>query len=146
MDKGKKIISWILLLGWMAFIFYMSGKTGEESSSQSGTVIKILSTFGFTISKAIESNVTFIIRKGAHVTEYLILYLLLFNVIKNYVGRSRTAVLSIILLVIYAASDEIHQYFVPGRSAAFVDVMIDSCGGIIGLMINKLYYKAKNDR
>ena len=39
------------------------------------------------------------------------------------------------LTVIYAVSDEIHQAFVPGRSAQLSDVCIDACGAAIGLSL-----------
>ena len=47
-------------------------------------------------------------------------------------------------VIIYAASDEFHQYFVPGRSAAIKDVFIDTCGGIAASIVNNLFYKVKN--
>ena len=34
----------------------------------------------------------------------------------------------VVLAVLYGVSDEVHQYFVPGRSMAFSDVMVDSAG------------------
>ena len=46
--------------------------------------------------------------------------------------------------IIYATSDEFHQYFVPGRSAAIKDVFIDTCGGIAASIVNNLFYKVKN--
>ena len=40
-----------------------------------------------------------------------------------------------IFVTIYAMSDEFHQYFIPGRAALVTDVMIDSIGGLFGMMI-----------
>ena len=40
-----------------------------------------------------------------------------------------------------ACTDEFHQYFVPGRSAEFKDVCIDTAGALAGLMI--LYFILK---
>lgn len=142
--QKKKLISWILLLAWMAFIFYMSQQTGQVSSGQSGKIVLLLSKIGIEISQENISNITFIIRKSAHFTEYFILYILLFNVIKNYFHTKKIILYSIMGVVIYAISDELHQYFVPGRSSAIKDVFIDSCGGITASIANNLFYKVKN--
>ena len=133
--KKKKLISWILLLSWMVFIFYMSQQTGQVSSGQSGKIVLLLSKIGIEISQDNISKITFIIRK---------LYILLFNVIKNYIHSKKIILYSIMGVIIYAASDEFHQYFVPGRSAAIKDVFIDTCGGIAASIVNNLFYKVKN--
>lgn len=75
----------------------------------------------------------FFIRKCAHFTEYFILSLLILRGIRA--GQKGThlrwALTSILLIVAYASFDEFHQSFVPGRTAAVTDVMIDSFGGIM---------------
>ena len=38
-------------------------------------------------------------------------------------------------LVISAGMDEFHQYFIPGRFASFKDVLIDTAGGIAGILV-----------
>jgi VanZ family protein len=68
-----------------------------------------------------------ILRKGAHITEYVVLALLLVRA----VGREAPAVA---LGVVYAASDELHQAFVRGRHASPVDVAIDTVGLLLGLL------------
>jgi len=68
-----------------------------------------------------------ILRKGAHMTEYAILALLLVRA----VGREAPA---LALGVVYAASDELHQSFVRGRHASPVDVAIDSVGLLLGVL------------
>ena len=142
--QKKKLISWILLLAWMAFIFYMSQQIGQVSSGQSGKIVLLLSKIGIEISKDNISNITFIIRKSAHFTEYFILYILLFNVIKHYIHTKKIIFYSIMGVIIYAVSDELHQYFVPERSSTIKDVFIDSCGGIVASIVNNLFYKVKN--
>ena len=49
--------------------------------------------------------------------------------------QSKRIWISLIVGVLYASSDEIHQYFVPGRSARVFDVMIDSAGVCLGICI-----------
>jgi len=68
-----------------------------------------------------------ILRKGAHITEYAVLALLLLRA----VGREAPA---LALGIVYAASDELHQAFVRGRHASPVDVAIDMVGLLLGLL------------
>ena len=69
-----------------------------------------------------------VLRKGAHVTEYAILGLLLLRA----VGRELPAFL---IGVTYAITDEVHQHFVQGRHASPVDVAIDSAGILLGIVL-----------
>ena len=73
------------------------------------------------------------IRKTGHLTEYFILSLLLLRGIRG--GRKGTrlawAVWAIFIVLCYASLDEFHQSFVPGRTPAVSDVMLDTCGGIV---------------
>ncbi|MDQ2981740.1 MAG: VanZ family protein [Actinomycetota bacterium] len=69
-----------------------------------------------------------ILRKGAHLTEYAILALLLFRAL----GREVPAFM---LGFAYAVSDEIHQEFVRGRHASPFDVSMDAAGLALGLLI-----------
>jgi VanZ family protein len=80
------------------------------------------------------------IRKCAHFTEYFILSLLLLRGIRgeNRGTRLAWALLAIALVACYASLDEFHQSFVPGRTAAVGDVMIDTSGGIAAQAIAAL--------
>ena len=69
-----------------------------------------------------------VLRKCAHVTEYAILGLLLLRAI----GRELPALL---VGIAYAASDELHQHFVAGRHGSPVDVLIDTAGLLIGIVL-----------
>ena len=139
--KKKKLISWIILSGW--FLYFIVSTNRTVSSCQV-VIVLLLSKIGIEISQDNISKITFIIRKSAHFSEYFVLYILLFNVIKNYIHSKKIILYSIMGVIIYAASDEFHQYFVPGRSAAIKDVFIDTCGGIAASIVNNLFYKVKN--
>ena len=52
--------------------------------------------------------------------------------------------LTLLICIIYGASDEIHQYFVPGRYASWADWIADGLGVIILVWIYKLYIDSKN--
>jgi VanZ family protein len=73
-----------------------------------------------------------ILRKGAHLTEYAILAMLLVRALEREVP-------AFVLGVLYAASDEFHQSFVRGRHAAPLDVAIDSVGLALGLLAWRRY-------
>lgn len=129
----KKIFNITILILWMIFIFTMSNFNSVESSSQSGTIVNIISNF-VNINNI--DLITTIIRKLAHITEYLILGILMLNCLKDY-NISNVIIVSIILCIIYSCTDEIHQLFIDGRSGEVLDVLIDS----IGIVIGNLFYK-----
>jgi VanZ family protein len=73
-----------------------------------------------------------IIRKCGHFTEYFVLSLLILRGIRAGRPGSRFAwaLAAIAIVAGYAALDELHQRFVPGRTAAVGDILIDTSGGI----------------
>jgi len=75
-----------------------------------------------------------ILRKMAHMTEYGILYLLLY---RSFDGFKQKTTISIMIAIMYAISDEWHQGFVEGRMSAYTDVIIDSIGILIFFVIQK---------
>lgn len=83
------------------------------------------------------------VKKGAHFTVYAVLYFLLFRAFHStqpgqYPPGSRTYAYPAVIAVLYAISDEVHQSFVPGRTATIQDVIIDSVGvGAMGLIVKK---------
>lgn len=140
-SKEKKNINLLLLLGWMGFIFYMSNKPAEISNGHSDFVLKLLSSIGLNLNSVFGNFSITIIRKGAHVTEYLILFLLLYNYLRDYFINKKLYIMCFIIVVAYACTDEFHQIFIPGRAGRITDVIIDSTGAIIGTLI--IYLKNK---
>ena len=126
--------STVLVAIWMFLIFLMSSFDATESTNQSNFIVNIITNI-FKIENI--ELLSFIIRKLAHFTEYLILGLLVANMFtKNNINN--LYLISIILCIIYATSDEIHQIFVPGRACQIRDVLIDSIGSITGVYLYKL--------
>lgn len=82
-------------------------------------------------------NVRILIRKLAHVTEYFILTLTLFLGLRKGIGTGtkNTLIFMFVIAVIYACSDELHQTFVGGRSGRPLDVLIDSIGIVLAVLI-----------
>lgn len=74
----------------------------------------------------------FLVKKGGHMAGYALLALSFRHALN---GRKRsTWLLAWALAVLYALSDEFHQFFVPGRNASLVDVGIDALGAAVGLL------------
>lgn len=133
--KNKRIIvNWILFLGWMSFIFFMSNQTGDVSTKQSDLVVKIFIGLGLDQKESMLELTTVIVRKTAHFTEYFILGILTMNLFQCcYRGKKQRSI-ALLFVLMYASLDEVHQYFIPGRSMAFKDVIIDTLGGGVAIL------------
>lgn len=136
----KKYIKWALVIAWAIVIFMFSCQRGEVSNNNNQFVVLILQYIGIDINTNIGN---LIIRKLAHFTEFFILYYLLYNAMISNVSRKKNLIMSLIFTFLYACSDEIHQSFTPGRGPAFRDVLIDTGGGLL-CMIMKLILKKSN--
>jgi len=132
----KKYIDWLLVVGWMILIFVFSSQPSEVSSENNKFVIQIFKLLGIDLSSMIGTLSDFIVRKAAHFTEYFILYILLYKAINTKKNDNiKVFIGSILIVFLYACSDEFHQAFVPGRGPAFRDVMVDTCGGLTAFLI-----------
>ncbi len=127
----KKKISLLLVIIWMIFIFIMSSFDADSSNNQSNLIVNVISNL-FNINNL--DLLTLIIRKLAHFTEYFILGLLTYNCLRDY---HKPYYFGIIICIIYAISDEVHQIFIPGRSMRLLDIIIDSLGAIIAILVSK---------
>lgn len=145
-----KKISIVLVLLWMSTIFYFSNQPATISTTQSDKVINTINimvkenrVMKSILNKLYDSKgASFIIRKSAHMISYGLLASLLFIAIyshRKYISVSFKYAFTISLL--YAVSDEIHQYFVPGRACMLQDVLIDCIGMLIGLTLISVLYK-----
>lgn len=78
----------------------------------------------------------FLLRKIAHITEYFIFTFLLYRAFSGSFNMNvfRLFMYPAVFSLLYAISDEIHQYFVLGRNCSIEDVLIDGIG-IIGFYI-----------
>lgn len=143
----KKIISFIMLILWMIVIFSFSSADANKSTGTSDKVITTMIEIKDKITnnetpknekEIIVKNSSFYIRKLAHITEYLILGFLMFNLLNQY---SVTKIYYAIgLSILYSCTDEFHQLFISGRSGSIRDVLIDSIGILIGTYLYKLLF------
>ncbi len=138
----KKFITGVLVIVWMAVIFAFSAQDATESSRTSQSVSYRIAKWqdrffhqGKTEEELLQQaeGMQLIIRKGAHMSEYALLAMLLGVHLGCYPFPKRKAfLLAFGITVCYAASDEFHQVFVPGRAGRLTDVGIDSIGGLAG--------------
>ncbi len=139
-----KKIWWSLIVIWCGFIFFQSNQPAHISSAESGIFVDLmdgmLTPF---IGRGDREIYSFIIRKTAHFTEYFILGLLLFKGFFSEGKLKKAFVVSFFAGLLYAVSDEIHQYFIPGREMRAFDVFIDSLGVIAGLGLSLVFNNKK---
>jgi VanZ family protein len=124
----------------MAVIFSASSDSG--SFQHSSRIIEPLVRWLIpNISDAAVHSIIVVVRKAAHVTEYAILALLVWRVLRRpplnpgEPWRWSHAGLALLIVILYAASDEFHQWFVPSREASVVDVAIDAIGAVLALLL-----------
>jgi VanZ family protein len=103
--QGRRTLNLALIILWMGAIFIGSSTPGSGIPGEIRVVSKVL-----------------------HLLEYAILAFLL----TPYVGSRKPLLAVVLLSTAYAASDEFHQWFVPGREAAVRDVVIDMAGSVVG--------------
>ena len=123
----------------MLLIFGLSTNAGapRNTSRIIGPIVRWLVP---GISDEALGRVVLVVRKTAHVTEYAVLALLCWRARRKPVrGDTRPwrwpdAGFAFALAVLFAASDEWHQSFVPSREGAVRDVFIDSAGAGLGLL------------
>ena len=128
----------IITLLIMIFIFFQSSLPADTSQEESDIIVRFLSHFTDRDAEML----SFIVRKLAHFSEYTVLGLFISLTVKEYFQKGhfyiRHFIIPLICGVLYAVSDEIHQRFVPGRSCELRDVLIDTCGVLLGVIINML--------
>jgi VanZ family protein len=130
---------WLPVLLWMGLVF--SASNDAKSFARSSRILAPLLHWLFPHLPADTVNfIVLIARKGAHLTEYAVLALLLWRALRQPVKNDprpwnwREARLVLLSVALYAASDEFHQLFVASRDAAVHDVFIDTAGGAAGLI------------
>lgn len=175
----KRIILGILIIIWMITIFLFSNQDGMESENTSDIITNRLVNETIENNIEIEENVDntnneninnsvnvakynyefemykgevrLVVRKSAHFIIYLVGGFLLFNFFRTYNISLRNQIIYAILgIILYASSDEFHQLFVNGRTARVEDVLLDTLGALVGILLNliclKIVYKIKNKK
>ncbi len=160
--ENRGPLRWVLRalpLFVMAAIFLFSSQTGEESTGTSNGVIEAVARAVRPLTGAVgeaelarlAESLSFAVRKAAHAGIYAALGLCTMLAMLTYPFSMRLrARAAILICAAYAAGDEIHQLFVPGRSGEVRDVMIDTAGAAAGILLalagTALWRRWKNGR
>ncbi len=133
-------VYWLPVIIWMVLIFSASGDSQSfgKSSRIIGPFLKWL--LPNLSDEAVRTAVT-AVRKCAHLTEYAVLAFLVWRARRKPVWRHlqpwsrREAFEALWAAMLYATTDEFHQTFIPSREGCVRDVLIDSSGAVIGLVL-----------
>lgn len=132
MSRHEQLLRWVPVVAWAALISVFS--TGVFAFDRTGAIILpflhvMLPSASPEQLRAIHNG----IRKAAHFAEYLVLSVLLYRALRD--GRRwdvRAAGMAVMIAGLYSVGDELHQWFVPGRTAAASDCLIDVSGAAAG--------------
>lgn len=146
-----KYISWLPAAILMIAIFYFSSKPADASNESSLPIAEsILNIYenitGRSYQEADRSEllntINHLVRKGAHFCEYAVFAMAIaLHLHTLKLKRKGLFWLSVIITSLYAASDEVHQTFVPGRSGQISDVLLDTAGAFTGALFFMLVVK-----
>lgn len=149
MKSLRGILGFIPAATWMGVIYYFSSMPADDSTVQSMSVTEQIIEIYAHITGASEVKLASwiisiepYVRKLAHMSEYALLFILLFFAFRFYIKSYRKNVLiSFLICALYACTDEWHQTFIEGRAGMPVDVLIDACGAAIVIIV--LFYQKK---
>lgn len=136
----RKFISWIFVIFWMILIYFLSNQPAIESDKLSIGITEVIVEKVENVTPnngfIIESINNHFVRKNAHFFIYFVLGLLVINALGTYqIKYFRMFVLGLLICILYALSDEVHQLFVAGRGAQVKDVLIDTTGASVGVAV-----------
>lgn len=136
----KKWISLAVTLAIMILIFLLSSQPGEQSGALSEHVLNQVQQSGTAevfIPEWFSGNVKANVRKWAHVYIYAALGVSMMVTFVSWGRRKplpQCGLLAALSCTLFAASDELHQYFVPGRAMLVTDVGVDALGFVPGIL------------
>jgi VanZ family protein len=156
--KSSKLIVIVIVLLWMGMIFILSSQPYQSQDLkpwlQSVLSFERIPRYLYHIqlkygghlisikTLGLSGFVEFFIRKSAHVTEYAILGVLMFQSLRMIFPRFMgISIISISLCYLYAVTDEYHQSFVADRTPLFADVLLDTGGAALGIFLYMIFSK-----
>lgn len=139
--------NWVPVLVWVCVIFF--GSTDLMSAEHTSRfIVPFLRWLKPDISAETLAAIHFILRKAAHVGEYAVLGLLLLRAATLMTDFERSIsilwVNVLVACVFVAVTDEFHQAFVTSRSASATDIIVDSVGSILGLLIGAAFARRRS--
>lgn len=136
-----RIVIAILIIIDASVIFFFSAQKAEQSSTTSSGVIEQIAKVIYkdfdrwpqAKQNAKIESLQHLVRKCAHMTEYASLGVLSAAFALTFGSAAKNQGAALLFCALYASSDEFHQKFVEGRSCQLSDVLIDSCGALVGI-------------
>jgi VanZ family protein len=80
-----------------------------------------------------------LIKKGGHALGYGLLGLSYYHALPRRLSKLYRGMTAILMAILFALSDEYHQSFVAGRSSSLTDVMVDTVGASIAVLLGGSY-------
>lgn len=133
---SARLTAWMPAVGWAAFIFSMS--TDEMSAEHTRSWIEPILRFVFPgISPSAVVFAHFVIRKLAHVSEYLVFAILVDRAWRRDapLPAAPAPLAGLVIAALYSLGDEGHQMLVPSRGASLLDCGFDTFGAAIGSLV-----------
>jgi VanZ family protein len=139
---GKFLKNWSPVILLMLVIFTFSNFAATDSDKQSGLFVNLIKTLFPNLENA--SFLVNLVRKTAHFLEYAVFGFLTARAFKNS-GNSKkpenSPFYAVDFCLAYSITDELHQYFVPGRSMQLSDIFLDTLGATFGIFIYHFTHK-----
>jgi len=149
MNFKRLLKNWLPVFIWLGVIFLASTDL-MSAEHTSRFIVPFLRWLKPDISPEALASIHFIVRKCAHLGEYAVLALLLLRAAIFMTNLKRSlAILFVsvwVACLFVAATDEFHQTFVASRGASARDIMIDSGGAILGLLIGAIFGMTRSIR
>jgi VanZ family protein len=137
-DWRATLEAWLPVALWAALIFVFSTDVGSMENT-GGILASLLSALYPDLAPHQLNSINLVMRKLAHWMEYFVFSLLILRALQRPSHSRPQPIplhigLTLAIVILYAAGDELHQGFVPSRTTSPADVIIDSFGGICGVL------------
>ena len=129
---------WLPPLVWMAVIWGLSTDIGSAENT-AGLFVWLVSRLFPWATPAQIALAHGLLRKLGHLTEYAILAALWFRALylERRFGSAPSAWTALFVSVAWASADELHQTFVPSRTASPLDVLLDATGAALATLTRR---------
>ena len=142
---------WFPLLAWLAVIFSASADT-QSTQHTSRFIDPFLRWLIPNITAQALETVHLLVRKLAHMTEFGLLAWLLWRALRKPKRNDprpwswTSPAVTLVIVTLYAATDEFHQRFVASRTPSVRDVLIDTAGACVALTLIWFCHARRNNR
>lgn len=142
----KLVCSWVMVVLWAAFIFFMSAHTGADLDTGTGLVADLKRWLTAAAAPVFGPD-TDVVSVAGHFAEYLVLGALLFHALWRSALPQRRwllVVAAVGVASLYGVTDELHQSFVPGRLCDPADWLTDTLGATVGAVLTTAIFRSRS--